>query len=260
MAAVNWVSLTKVVVRDSAFKLTVEPTINPVPFTVRLNVGPPTVALSGESVPIVGTGLFTVNDTGFDVPPPGVVLVTVMLNVPAVAISAAGISAFNCVGLTNVVGRAVPSKSTTEPETNPVPDTVSVIPGPPGVAFSGEIVAMVGAGLFTVNVTELEVPPGSGLVTVTAKLPLLAISASGMDAVSCVELVNVVVRAVPLNLTVEPLTKFVPLIVSVNVDPPASAFAGEIVVMVGASSDDDRLRIPVLPVSCRSIGQSFEAS
>jgi hypothetical protein len=47
------------------------------------------VALVGESVVIVGAGLFTVNVKFAEVPPPGGGLVTDTLNVPAVAMSAA---------------------------------------------------------------------------------------------------------------------------------------------------------------------------
>jgi xanthosine utilization system XapX-like protein len=45
----------------------------------------------------------------------------------------------------------------------------------------------------------------------------------------------VVVRAFPLKLTVEPLTKFVPFTVNVNPAPPAIALVGEMLVIVGAS-------------------------
>jgi hypothetical protein len=85
-----------------------------------------------------------------------------------------------------------------------------------------------------VKVTEFEVPPpGAGLVTVTAAVLAEAMAAAGTAAVNCVALTNVVVPAVPPKLTVEPVTKFVPLIVSVNAAPPAAALLGEIVVIVG---------------------------
>jgi hypothetical protein len=53
-------------------------------------------------------------------------------------------------------------------------------------------------------------PPGAGLVTVTAGVPVEAMLAAGMAAVNCVELTNVVAAADPPKLTVEPATKFVP--------------------------------------------------
>jgi hypothetical protein len=88
-----------------------------VPFTIRVKAAPPTVALDGESVVTVGAGLFTVNGELPEVPPPGAGLVTVTLNVPAVAISAAVMDAVSCAALTNVVVVAVPLKFTTDPET-----------------------------------------------------------------------------------------------------------------------------------------------
>jgi hypothetical protein len=80
----------------------------------------------------------------------------------------------------------------------------------------------------------LEVPPpGAGLVTVTAGVPVEAMAAAGMAAVNCVELTNVVVGAAPPKLTIEAATKLVPLIVSVRAAPPATALFGEIAVIVG---------------------------
>ena len=49
MAAVNRVLLTNVVLRALPFHLTVAPGKKFVPFTVRLNAGPPTIALDGLS-------------------------------------------------------------------------------------------------------------------------------------------------------------------------------------------------------------------
>jgi hypothetical protein len=89
-----------------------------------------------------------------------------------------------------------------------------------------------------VKLIALEVPPpGPGLVTVTAGVPVEAMLAAGIAAVNWVELTNVVAGADPPKLTVEPATKFVPLIVSVKAAPPAAAVFGEIVVMVGVVLD-----------------------
>ena len=85
--------------------------------------------------------------------------------------------------------------------------------------------------------TELEVPPpGGGAVTVTAIPPLDAMLVAGIAAVNCVGLTNVVAGVAPPKLTVEDATKFVPLIVSVNAAPPATAVVGEIVAIVGRAS------------------------
>ncbi len=89
------------------------------------------------------------------------------------------------------------------------------------------------SGVTTVKVTAFDVPP-PGLVTVTLKLPAVAMSEARMAAVSCVALTVVVVRALPLKLTVEPLTKFVPFTVKVNPAPPAMALVGEMLLIVGA--------------------------
>jgi hypothetical protein len=91
-----------------------------------------------------------------------------------------------------------------------------------------------GPPLVAVKFTAFEVPPpGAGLVTVTAIVPAEAMLAAGMAAVNCVEVMNVVAGAEPPKLTIEPATKFVPLIVSVKAAPPATALFGEIVVIVG---------------------------
>jgi hypothetical protein len=90
--------------------------------------------------------------------------------------------------------------------------------------------------LVTVKFIGLEVPPpGAGLVTVTADAPLEATLAAGMAAVNCVEFTNVVAGADPPKLTIEAATKLVPLIVSVNAAPPATALLGEIAVIVGVT-------------------------
>jgi len=89
-----------------------------------------------------------------------------------------------------------------------------------------------------VKLIALEVPPpGAGLVTVTAGVPVEAMLAAGMAAVNCVELTKVVAGADPPKLTVEPATKFVPLIVSVKAAPPATVLLGEIAVIVGVGLD-----------------------
>lgn len=82
--------------------------------------------------------------------------------------------------------------------------------------------------------TELEVPPPTGLNTITAEVPVEVMLAAGIAAVSCVELTNVVAGDEPPKLTVESATKLVPLMVSVKFPPPATALFGEIEVIVGA--------------------------
>jgi len=73
----------------------------------------------------------------FEMPPPGLGLITVTEAVLAVAISDARIAAVNCEGETNVVARVLPLQFTVDAETNPVPFTVRVKASPPGAVASG---------------------------------------------------------------------------------------------------------------------------
>jgi hypothetical protein len=76
----------------------------------------------------------------------------------------------------------------------------------------------------------------------------VAISVAVIAAVTCVALTNVVVVAVPLKLTVEPETKFVPLTVSVKAAPPAVALVGESEVIVGEGKSTVVWSVAVFPV------------
>jgi hypothetical protein len=82
-------------------------------------------------------GSETGKNATFDVPPPGVGLETVMEAVDAVAMLEPGTVAVNFEPLTKVVLRALPFHWITEPETNPVPFTVSVKVGPLGAIALG---------------------------------------------------------------------------------------------------------------------------
>jgi hypothetical protein len=135
--------------------------------------------------------------------------------------------------LLNVVVRFEPFTRTTEPETKLLPVTVNVNPGLPAAALVGEILVNDGSGLLTVSDSVPVVEP-SGFITPTARLPAEAMSLAGIAAVSCVALTNVVVRFAPFTWTVDPLTKFEPLAVSVNAGPPAVAVLGEMLVSDGA--------------------------
>ena len=97
-----------------------------VPFTVIVNVASPAFLEEGEIDVVVGTGLLTVNVCAAEVPPPGAALKTVMLCVPAVAMSVAGMSAVTDVADTNVVVLFTPSKRATELELKLVPVKVIV--------------------------------------------------------------------------------------------------------------------------------------
>lgn len=246
--AVTCVAFTNVVVFAAPLKFTTAPETKFVPFTVSVNAAPPAVALDGDSVVIAGTGLFTANGEFPEVPPPGAGSVTVTLNVPAVAMSAAVIDAVTCVALTKVVVFAVPLNFTTAPETKFVPFTVRVNAAPPAVALDGESVVIVGNGLLTVNDWIPDVPPpGAGFVTVAFRIPAVAMSAAVTGMVTCVAFTNVVVRAVPLNVTTEVDTKLVPFTVSVNAAPPAVALVGEREVIAGTGLFTVNCELPDVP-------------
>jgi hypothetical protein len=141
-AAVSCVALEYVVVRAVLFQLTVAPERKLAPVTVSVNADPPSVAEVGLRLVIAGVGMVICNVVAVD----GVPLVTVMLALPPLAISAAGIAAVTCVPLTNVVVCGAPFQFTTAPVRKFVPFTVSVKPLPPAVAEFGLRVVMVGVG------------------------------------------------------------------------------------------------------------------
>ena len=160
-----------------------------------------------------------------DVPPPGAGVMTLTCAVPATDTSAAAMMAVSCEALPNAVVRELPFQSTVELLVNPLPLTTSVRGPVPAVAEAGASPLTTGAGLFTANVIAVEAP--LGVATVIDTLPAVAMSAASIAAVICVALTNVVVRAAPFQRTVAPLTKFVPLTVSVNAGPPAVAVVGD---------------------------------
>ncbi len=158
MDALSVVEFTNVVALAVPPKFTTELFTKPVPVTVRVNPGSPTVAVVALSEVTVGSGLLTVKvSAGVDVPPPGAGLDTVTVSAPAVAMSAALIAAVICVALTNVVTFALPLKFTTEVFTKFVPFTVSVNAAPPAVAVVGLMVVVVGRSV-GVDATVMVIP------------------------------------------------------------------------------------------------------
>jgi hypothetical protein len=202
----SWVLLTNVVVRLLPFQRTTDVVAKFVPVAVSVKAGPPAVALLGEIELSVGAGLLIVNVWEADVPPPGVGVKTVTGTVPPAAISLALICAVSCVLLTKVVVRLLPFQRTTDVIAKFVPVAVSVKAAPAAAALVGEIELSVGTGFVAVivNVTEPEVPPpGVGLKTVTAAVPVAAMSLAGIAACSVVLLTNVVVRLLPFQRTTD---------------------------------------------------------
>jgi hypothetical protein len=94
IAAVSCVALTNVVARALPFQFTTDDDTNPVPVTVSVKSGLPTVVLVGDNDVNTGTGVaaLIVNvKLVSDWPPPGVGFTAVTEAVPAVAISLARI-------------------------------------------------------------------------------------------------------------------------------------------------------------------------
>jgi hypothetical protein len=137
------------VVSAVPFQFTVEPETKLVPFTVKVNPGPPAVAQVGLTELIVGAALI-VNVAAVDVAPAHG-FTTVIGGVPALAIRDADTVAVSCVEETNVVVSAVPFQFTMEPLTKLVPFTVKVNPGPPAVAQVGLSELMVGLALMVIT-------------------------------------------------------------------------------------------------------------
>ena len=141
----------------------------------------------------------------------------------------------SCVALTNVAVRVCPFTRAETPETNPLPLTVSVKAAPPPNTVFGLNVLSTGTPFKIENELAFDTPPpGAAFATVISALPDAVKSLAGMAAVNCVALTKVVARALPFQRTVEPLTKPVPLTVSVIPLLPAVAEAGDNPLIVGA--------------------------
>ena len=100
-----------------------------------------------------------------------------------------------------------------------MPVTVSVTAEPPAAAevcdnalIAGATSAVVGVEIVKGNAPEAP----TEFVTVTATGVAKATCAGGIEAVNCVALTKVVACAVPFQLTIASLVKFVPLTVSVK--------------------------------------------
>jgi hypothetical protein len=234
IVAVSNVVLVEVVVRSAPFQRTTEPDMKPVPLIVRVNAGPPAVAEPGLSPLIAGTGLLTGKLTALEDPPPGAGLKTVMLEVPPVARSLAGIAAESWLLLTKTVALSDPFHRTTDPPTKLAPFTTRVKGEPPVAAELGLMPLILGVGLLIASVAGVETPPpGAGLETVMLAVPAAVMSLAGIAAVSWVPLPNVVARSDPFQRTTDPLTKLVPATVRVKAGPPAVTEVGLMLEMVG---------------------------
>jgi hypothetical protein len=232
IVAVSCVALTKDVTRAEPFQSTTEPFTKFAPFTVRINpegvhdaVVLSTVEAEDDSEEIEGAAIVNEMDVG-DAPPPGPLVDTRTLAVPAVRKSAGGTVAVNCVALTlvvsNVVGVELPGliHCTTEHGRMFVPVTVNVCAGLPAEADVCDSVLIPGAGsaagVVSVKGNPLDTP--TEFVTETTGDPGNAASAAEIVAVNCVgvALLKVVGCATPFQFTTASLVKFVPFTVSVK--------------------------------------------
>src|SRR5437667_342959 len=161
----------------------------------------------------VGSGFITAKSSELEAPTPG--FTTVMANVPVVFNCAAVTAAVNEVLLPNVVVSAVPAKCTTAPSTKFVPVTVSVNDVAPTIAPVCERPVIAATGFTTVKSIPLEAAT-PGFTTVMANVPAVFNCAAVTAAVNEVLLPKVVVSAAPAKCTTAPLTKFVPVTVSVS--------------------------------------------
>lgn len=131
-------------------------------------------------------------------------------------------------------------------ETAPIKATMAVaatvLPGLKPVSGSPGVVTAV-----ALKISELEVPPpGSGLTTFTADWLVITTSEEGITAINWVELTKVVGRLIPLNLTMDPATKLLPLTVKVKAALPAIIEAGDMLEMAGKGLFPVTVRV-VLP-------------
>jgi hypothetical protein len=232
--ALSCVALTKVVLRLLPFHCTVALGTKFEPFTVRVKLEVPAVALAGNAEVMTGLGLLIEKPRGPEVPPPGAGLATVTFAVPAVAMSLDEIVAVIWLALTKLVVRLLPFHCTVDPCTKPEPLTVRVNPGPPAIELDGATEVPIGPGLLMENTRGAEVPPpGAGVNTVIWTVPAVAMSLDEIAAVIWVALAKLVGRLLPFHCRTAEETKLEPVTVRVKAAPPAIPLGGETDAIVG---------------------------
>jgi hypothetical protein len=155
-------------------------------------------------------------------------LKTVIVVLPGLEVSVAGMAARTRLLLRNVVARSTPFHRMIDEDTKPVPLTVRLKEGPPATSEEGVRLERVGIGLLPIaNVCRFEVPPpGRGLNTLMIAVPAALRSLAGMEAVTWLESMKVVRRSEPLHRTTELVMKFDPRTVSTKPGPPVCAEDG----------------------------------
>jgi hypothetical protein len=142
----------------------------------------------------------------------------------------AGIDAVSCVEERNVVLSDKPFHVIIEPLMNPLPLAVSENAGPPAATLLGEMLVSVTGTAVMVNVAAFDTRPRA--CAVMDAVPGSAINAAGTVAMICVALTDVMLSAVVFQNSDVPLSKPLPLAVSVNAGPPAMAVEGAMLLMV----------------------------
>ena len=173
--------LTKLVGAVAPFHSTVELAVNPDPFTVRVNVAPPDVAVDGLRLLIAGgTPAVIVKAEPLDIAAP---VLTVTVATPCVAIRVSAMAAVSVLAFMNVVGIDMPFHKTVEFAANPDPFTVNVNETPPACAAVGlRLLIATGPGAVIVKTEPLVTIPLT--FTVTVAVPCEAMRLPGIDAVS----------------------------------------------------------------------------
>ena len=143
----------------------------------------------------------------------------------------AGVVAVICVMLETVTPvAAVPPNETVAPVMNPVPAIVTGVP-PETLPLLGITLVTVGAATYVKPFAKAALCV-SGFVTTTFTAPA---ACAAVVAVICVLLTTTTfVAAVPPNVTVAPLAKFAPVIVT-DVPPAATPLLGATLLTVGAA-------------------------
>jgi hypothetical protein len=129
----------------------------------------------------------------------------------------------------------------------PVPATVMAVSADPARIEFGLIEAITGVvggatGATTLRVAAVDVPPpGAAFTAVIARVPAADTSAAVRDALTCVELVKVVVRDAPFTSITVVGTNPVPVTVTTAETAPVDSLVGYIDVTVGAGLSTSNL-------------------
>lgn len=109
-----------------------------------------------------------------------------------------------------------------------VPETVRRKSPLPAKRLVEERAKTWGNGLLIVKIWLFDnPPPGDGFVTLTKETPPRTTADAGTVTFNCVVLTYWGVKVCPEKLTIEVVTKFVPLIVKLNAPLPVEIFKGD---------------------------------